>query len=67
MERGRRENVGAEGLHYRRVKPTVFFEKQEKIVAGLFVGADVFDQKFGSGPDAERMEVADQPRKPGFE
>ncbi len=67
MERGRRENVGADCLHYRRVKPTVFFEKQEKIVSGLFVCSDVFNQKFGNRLGAKRMKATDQPRKPDFE
>ena len=34
---------------------------------GFFAGSDVFGQKFRSGPNAERMEAADQRRKPGFE
>ena len=67
MERDRRKNVGADGLHYRRIKPTVFFEKQEKIVSGLFVCSDVFNQKFGNRPGAERVKVVGQRRKPRFE
>ncbi len=63
MERGRRENVGAKGLHCRRVKPTVFFEKQQKGVAGLNVVADVFDQKLGYGFRPEPMYSVDKAAK----
>ncbi len=40
MERGRRENVGAEGLHDTRVQLPVSLQQHDKRGAGVIVGAD---------------------------
>ncbi len=67
MERGRRENVGAKGLHYTRVQLPVSFQQHDKRGAAIVAGADELQEKFPNGLRPETRKMFNVPPVPTVE
>ncbi len=66
MEWGRRENVGAKGLHYTRVQLPVSFQQHDKRGAGIVVGSDELQETLPNGSRPETAKMVNMASKPGI-